>query len=190
MTNWKDLTQQAVQALRVGKVLLYPTDTIWGLGCDATNEKAVQRIFQLKQRAEEKSFIVLVDHVNKVDRYFKSIPDVAYDILDHATRPTTLILDDPQFLAPSVIASDNSAGIRVCQQPQIATLIRSFKKPIVSTSANVSGQPSPKSFEDIASEIKERVDFIFDAPDLYQAKTHASSIIKIGKDAAVKIIRA
>lgn len=189
MTDFKTLIREAVNALRNGKVLLYPTDTVWGLGCDATNEEAVQRIFNIKQRTKEKSLIVLVDQVNKVDRYFKSVPEVAYDILEHATRPTTLVLDDAQFLSPSVMASDRSAGVRVCQQKHIAEMIRYFKKPIVSTSANKSGEASPQNFEDVSEEIKVAVDFIFDAPELYTAKEKASSIIKIGRDASVKIIR-
>lgn len=187
--NHQDKINKAIEVLRNGGTILYPTDTIWGIGCDAKNEAAVEKIFKLKQREESKSLIVLVDNANRIERHVKEVPDAAWDIIDYANKPTTLILDDAHHLAKNAIAEDGSIGMRVCAQPLIQNLIRRFGRPIVSTSANVSGEKSPSHFMEISATIKSGVDYILDIPELYESKSAASSIIKIGRNSDVSIIR-
>lgn len=180
---------KALEVLKSGGIILYPTDTIWGLGCDATNEKAVEKIFKIKKRSESKSLIILVDDEAKINRYIKNMPDVAWDIIEFSTKPTTLILDGAVNLAKNIIAEDGSVGIRLCKQSFCKELIRKFGKAIVSTSANISGEESPKSFQDISYEIKNSVDYIVDLPEFYESKNPPSSIIKISENFEVKVLR-
>ena len=172
-----------------GGVILYPTDTIWGIGCDATNPEAVKRVYDIKRRADSKAMLVLVDSAVKVDFYVNEVPDVAWDLIELATRPLTIIYDGARNLAPNLLAEDGSVGIRVTQERFSQQLCRQYRKAIVSTSANLSGTPSPHCFADICDEVKLAVDYIVDYRREETAETTPSSIIKLGAKGEVKIIR-
>lgn len=180
--------QAAIEALKAGKTILYPTDTIWGIGCDATDEAACRRILEIKQRPEEKSFIVLVDSVQMLEKYVPEFPEVCYDLIDYADKPLTIIYPSAKGLAPSVLGKDGTVGIRVTKDPVCIKLIRALKKPIVSTSANKSGSPSPGCFAEIDEDIKSSVDEIV-KERLEDKSNSPSQIIRIGIDSSVQIIR-
>lgn len=175
--------------MREGGVILYPTDTIWGIGCDATNEEAVRRVYEIKQRADSKAMLVLVDSAVKVDFYVQDVPDVAWDLIELADKPLTIIYSGARNLASSLLAEDGSVGIRVTNEAFSKRLCQQFRKAIVSTSANVSGQPSPQNFSEISSEIKEAVDYIVNYRREETDKAKPSSIIKLDKGGVIKIIR-
>ncbi|MDG2194009.1 MAG: L-threonylcarbamoyladenylate synthase [Polaribacter sp.] len=177
--------QTALDALQAGKTILYPTDTVWGIGCDATDEKAVAKIYKIKQRKESKSLIVLVDSLEMLLAHV-AVPEKTLQIIKKTTRPTTIIYPNPRGLAANVIAADNTVAIRIVQGNFCAQLIAQFRKPIVSTSANSSGEMTPKSFKEIGPAILESVDYIV---NLHQEKiTHKSStILKIENDEVVVI---
>lgn len=179
----------AVQTLRKGGLILYPTDTIWGIGCDASNEDAVRRIFQLKQREDSKAMICLVDNANRMQRYLRQVPDVAWDLVEFAEKPLTLILDGAVNLAPSLIAEDGSVGIRVTRENISHELCYRYERAIVSTSANISGEPSPSCFAEISDEIKNGVDYIMLSRQNDLSKGKPSQIIKLGLDGQIQIIR-
>lgn len=179
----------AVQTLRRGGLILYPTDTIWGIGCDASNEEAVRRIFQLKQREDSKAMICLVDNANRMQRYLRQVPDVAWDLVEFAEKPLTLILDGAVNLAPSLIAEDGSVGIRVTRENISHELCYRYERAIVSTSANISGAPSPSCFAEISEEIKKGVDYIMLSRQNDLSKSKPSQIIKLGLDGQIQIIR-
>lgn len=179
----------AVQTLRKGGLILYPTDTIWGIGCDASNEDAVRRIFQLKQREDSKAMICLVDSANRMQRYLRQVPDVAWDLVEFAEKPLTLILDGAVNLAPSLIAEDGSVGIRVTRENISHELCYRYERAIVSTSANISGAPSPFCFAEISDEIKNGVDYIMLSRQNDLSKAKPSQIIKLGIDGQIQIIR-
>lgn len=187
MTHSPDLSE-AADALKNGQVILYPTDTIWGIGCDATNENACQRILDIKQRPENKSFILLADSFQMIEKYIPEFPDVCYDLADLAERPLTIIYPNAKSLAPSVLAEDGSVGIRLTKDPICLKLIRSIRKPLVSTSANISGMPHPTCFDEIDPLILQGVDSIV-RERLTEKCTTPSQVIKIGLDSSVKIIR-
>lgn len=177
-----------VEVLKEGGTILYPTDTIWGLGCDATDEKACEKLFNLKQRTPEKSFIILVDSIQMLEKYTTEFPEVCYDLIDTATRPLTIIYPSVRYLAENVKAEDGSVGIRVTTDPICKEIIRKLKRPIVSTSANFSGEASPTCFSDVSKELKEKVDGVLLEKLDVICKT-PSQIIKIGLDSTIKIIR-
>ena len=179
----------AVQTLRKGGLILYPTDTIWGIGCDASNEEAVRRIFQLKQREDSKAMICLVDSANRMQRYLRQVPDVAWDLVEFAEKPLTLILDGAVNLAPSLIAEDGSVGIRVTRENISHELCYRYERAIVSTSANISGAPSPSCFAEISEEIKKGVDYIMLSRQNDLSKSKPSQIIKLGLGGQIQIIR-
>ena len=179
----------AVQTLREGGLILYPTDTIWGIGCDAANEEAVRRIFQLKRREDSKAMICLVDSADRMQRYLRQVPDVAWDVVEYADKPLTLILDGAVNLAPSLIAEDGSVGLRVTKENISHELCYRFQKAIVSTSANISGEPSPACFDEISDEIRQGVDYIMRSRQNDTSKSKPSQIIKLGLDGQIKIIR-
>jgi L-threonylcarbamoyladenylate synthase len=179
----------AVQTLRKGGLILYPTDTIWGIGCDASNEDAVRRIFQLKQREDSKAMICLVDNANRMQRYLRQVPDVAWDLVEFAEKPLTLILDGAVNLAPSLIAEDGSVGIRVTRENISHELCYRYERAIVSTSANISGASSPSCFAEISDEIKNGVDYIMLSRQNDLSKGKPSQIIKLGLDGQIQIIR-
>lgn len=181
--------KNAVEVLRKGGVILYPTDTIWGIGCDASNTEAVQRVYEIKHRADSKALICLVDSANRMQRYFRNVPDVAWELIEYADRPLTLILDGAVNVAPNIVAEDGSLGIRVTKEEFSRQLCYRFQKAIVSTSANLSGEPSPKSFYDIPEEITSKVDYIVQFARGRKSDGRASSIIKLKEDGAVTVIR-
>ncbi|WP_423998434.1 L-threonylcarbamoyladenylate synthase [Maribacter sp. IgM3_T14_3] len=179
---------KCIEVLENGGLILYPTDTVWGIGCDATNEKAVEKIYKLKQRDDSKAMICLVANDAMLEKHVEKVSDLAYDIIDLATKPTTIIFDKPRGVAKNLIAEDDTLAIRVASDKFCQYLISKFKKPIVSTSANVSGQPTPKSFQNIDSAILKGVDYVV---NLHREKQNssASSIIRLSNDNTVKIIR-
>ncbi len=172
-----------------GGVILYPTDTIWGIGCDATNEEAVRRVYEIKHRADSKAMLVLVDSPVKVDFYVSDVPDVAWDLIELTTKPLTIIYSGARNLAPNLLAEDGSVGIRVTQETFSMQLCRQFRKAIVSTSANISGQPSPASFSEISEDIKRAVDYIVNYRQEETGHPKPSSIIKLGQGGVINIIR-
>lgn len=178
----------AYEAIKNGGIILYPTDTVWGIGCDASNPEAVKKIYALKQRAESKSMIVLMNSDRMLYQVFNQIPETAWQILDVAEKPTTLILDNPKNVAPNLIAPDNSLGMRLVKEPFCFKLMERMKKPLVSTSANISGMPTPTRFKEIDHHILDGVDYIV---NLHHEKIAAipSAIIKLGNDMTVKVIR-
>ncbi len=181
--------QNALNILRIGGIILYPTDTIWGLGCDATNEEAVNRIYALKKRADSKSMIILLDNEAKLPSYVRQVPDQAWDLIEYSEKPLTIIYSEAKNLAKNVIAEDGSVGIRVTRDEFCRKLIEKFRKPIVSTSANISGENSPSGFSQIAEEIKAGVDYVVALRQEEKKNPPASTIIKLGVKGEFKIIR-
>ncbi|MDR2802184.1 MAG: threonylcarbamoyl-AMP synthase [Prevotellaceae bacterium] len=184
-----DVLQQSVQALRNGGLLLYPTDTLWGVGCDATNEKAVEKVYALKRRTDSKSLILLASGMDMISRYVSQIPAIAYNLTDVADTPLTLIYPQARGLAANVPAADGSVALRIVQHDFCRQLLYKFRRPIVSTSANLSGQLPPATFAQVSGEIKCGCDFI--VPEEYEgAPTRKpSAIIKIGLHDEVEVIR-
>ena len=154
MTQKEDI-QNAVNVMRQGGVILYPTDTVWGIGCDATNEEAVAKVFKIKQRDDSKALICLVDSDVRLERYVRNVPEVAWQVMEYATKPTTVILDNAVNLAPNLIAEDGSIAMRITREPFSKELCYRFQKPIVSTSVNISGMPPAQNYADIAPELLE-----------------------------------
>lgn len=182
-----DLKTQ-IAKLRDGGIVLYPTDTIWGIGCDATNDEACQRIADLKGRSDDKSFVLLADGFPMIQKYIPEFPEVCYDLADLAAKPLTIIYPNAKGLAPSVLAKDGSVGIRITDDPICLKLIRGMRKPLVSTSANLTGETIPTEFLDIHSEITDGVDEIVE-DRLKEKRMKASQIIKIGLGGQVTVIR-
>jgi len=172
-----------------GGVILYPTDTIWGIGCDATNEDAVRRVYEIKQRSDSKAMLVLVDSPVKVDFYVQDVPEVAWDLIEVADKPLTIIYSGARNLAPNLIAEDGSVGIRVTNEEFSKRLCQQFRKAIVSTSANISGQPSPANYSEITEELKSMVDYVVGYRQEEMGHPKPSSIIKLDKGGVIKIIR-
>ena len=188
MTQQQDIAQ-AVKVLRDGGVILYPTDTVWGIGCDATNEQAVNRVYAIKRRDDSKAMICLVDSDVRLQRYVRNVPEVAWDVMEYATKPTTVILDDAVNLAPNLIAEDGSIAMRITREPFSKELCYRFQKPLVSTSANISGEPAAQNYRDIAPELLEAVDYVcFSRRQEHKPHT-PSSIVKLTRDGIVTIIR-
>ena len=179
----------AIKVLSEGGIILYPTDTIWGIGCDATNDEAVKKIFLLKKRSESKSMIVLLDQESKLLSYVKQVPEVAWDLIEFAEKPMTIIYDGAKNIAPHVIAEDGSVGIRVTKDEFCKRLIGKFRKPIVSTSANISGKDVPEGFEKIDPAIISGVDYVVNLRQNEKNNSSASTIIKLGLHGEIKIIR-
>lgn len=181
--------KKACQVMMEGGVILYPTDTIWGIGCDATNEEAVKRVYEIKQRSDSKAMLVLIDSPAKLNYYVKDVPSVAWDLIDVADKPLTIIYSGARNLAPNLLAEDGSVGIRITGEAFSQRLCQQFRKAIVSTSANISGQPSPACFTDISEEIKSAVDYIVGFRQDETAQARPSSIIKLDAGGVFKIIR-
>ena len=181
--------QNAVKVLKEGGVILYPTDTVWGIGCDATNAEAVAMVYRIKQRDDSKAMICLVDSDVRLQRYVRNVPEVAWNLMELATRPTTVILDDAVNLAPNLIAEDGSVAMRITKEPFSKELCYRFQKPLVSTSANLSGMPAAQNYRDIAPELLEAVDYVcFSRRQEHKPHT-PSSIIKLAIDGIFTIIR-
>ncbi len=180
---------KALETLQNGGLILYPTDTIWGIGCDATNPEAVKRIYQLKQREDSKSMLVLLDNEAKLNSYMDQVPEMAWDLIEFSTKPLTIIYPNAKNLADNLLAKDKSIGIRISKEEFSHKLCQRFKKPIVSTSANISGQPSPSCFSDISEDVKKNVDYIVNYRQEESANPAPSSIIKLGLGGEINIIR-
>jgi L-threonylcarbamoyladenylate synthase len=188
VNNFTNEINKCLKVLDEGGLILYPTDTVWGVGCDATNEAAVQKVYALKNRDDSKALICLVANDAMLERHVENVPELAYDIMDLSNKPTTIIYDRPKGVALHLIASDNTLAIRVASDKFCQYLINKFRKPIVSTSANVSGQSSPKGFLEISKSILKGVDYVVDLqPE--QPIAVPSAIIKLGNDGTVKVIR-
>ncbi len=180
---------KACEVMNAGGIILYPTDTIWGIGCDATNEDAVRKVYELKKRSDSKSMIVLIDIPVKLDYYLSEVPDMAWDLIEVSEKPLTIIYDQARQVAENLIAEDGTLAIRVTKEKFSQELCRRFRKAIVSTSANVSGEPSPQNFSQISDIIKNGVDYIVGFRQEELSNPKPSSIIKLGLDGQVKIIR-
>ena len=188
MTREEDI-RKAVEVMRQGGVILYPTDTVWGIGCDATNAEAVKKVYAIKQRDDSKALICLVDSDARLQRYVRDVPDVAWQLIDCCDRPTTLILDGAVNLAPNLIAADGSIGIRITQEAFSKELCYRFQKAVVSTSANISGEPAAQNYRDIDPRIIEAVDYVCWSRRQEHQPHQPSSIIKLGRGGEVTIIR-
>ncbi|MDD6007989.1 MAG: L-threonylcarbamoyladenylate synthase [Prevotellaceae bacterium] len=185
----EDDIRNAVEVMRKGGVILYPTDTVWGIGCDATNAEAVARVYEMKKRADSKALICLVDSDARLQRYVKKVPNVAWELLDCADKPTTVILDGAVNLAPNLIAEDGSIALRITQEAFSKELCYRFQKAIVSTSANISGEPTAQNYCDISKEIIDAVDYVCWTRRQEHKPHKPSSIIKLGLGGEVEIIR-
>jgi len=175
--------------LRAGGVILYPTDTVWGLGCDATNEKAVKRIFEIKKRADAKAMLVLIDNPAKLQSYVDEVPEMAWNLIELSEKPLTIIYPQAKNLASNLVAEDQTIGIRVTKEAFSNRLCAQFRKPIVSTSANISGNATPSNFSQISDEIKAAVDYVVDFRQDDLSTPKPSSIIKLGKGNLFQLIR-
>jgi L-threonylcarbamoyladenylate synthase len=184
----REEVNKSAAILRKGGIILYPTDTVWGLGCDATNEEAVQKIFRIKKRSEAKSMIVLVGEAHQVD-FYAAVPAVAKDLVEFAEKPLTIIYPKAKGLAKSLVAEDGSVGIRVVKDEFCQHLIHFLHRPLVSTSANISGEPAPANFSEISDEIKDNVDYVVNLRQHETQKSTPSQIIKLGMDGTIEIIR-
>lgn len=184
----KEEIRKTQEVLKNGGVVLYPTDTIWGLGCDATNAEAVKRIYEIKKRDDHKSMLVLLDDAGKIASY-ADMPPIALDLIEVADKPTTIIYPGAKKLAANLIAEDGTIGIRITNEEFTKSLIFRFNRPIVSTSANISGEPSPHFFGEISEEIRQAVDYIVDYRRNDQKPSSPSSIIKLGMRGEIQIIR-
>lgn len=189
MIDFRDDVRKAVEVMRRGGVILYPTDTIWGIGCDATNAAAVERVYGIKHRAESKAMIVLVDSMVRAERYVEDIPEVAWQLVEVADKPLTIVYDRARGLASNLTGEDGSVAIRVTDEAFSNALCAAMRLPIVSTSANISGGSAPGCFADIAAEIRDAVDYVVGYRQEDVSRPQPSSIIKVGSHGEVKIIR-
>jgi L-threonylcarbamoyladenylate synthase len=188
MEKEQEEIRKAVEILRNGGIILYPTDTIWGIGCDATNEEAIEKIFALKQRPKSKNLILLVDSERRLQDIV-DVPPLAWDLIDLSEKPLTLIYDAPKNLPKNLISEENTIGIRLTQDKFCKNLISKLNKPLVSTSANISGEPSPENFSSISTKILEGVDYIINLRHEKNKNYAASSIIQLFPDGRITIIR-
>lgn len=181
--------QRSVEVLQKGGTLLYPTDTVWGIGCDATNYQAVEKIYKIKRRVESKSLIVLLQNFESLSTYVRIIPDITFDLLDSIDSPVTVIYSHARNLAPNVIAKDGTIGIRIVKEQFCNELISRFGRPIVSTSANVSGEPTPAVFSHISDEIRDQVDYVVNYKQNIFTLSKPSTIIRLHENGNYNIIR-
>lgn len=180
---------EAVRVMRAGGIILYPTDTVWGIGCDARNEEAVRRIYALKQRADAKSMLVLVDGLPMLERIIPEVPSVAYDMIALTIRPMTIIYDEAVGVARNLLAEDGSLGVRVSKETFSIALARQLRAPLVSTSANISGEPTPAVFSGVSQAIIDGVDYVVRYRQTDERHAAPSQIVKLSKDGSVRIIR-
>lgn len=185
----QDEVKKAVEVMRNGGVILYPTDTVWGIGCDATNAEAVKRVYEIKRREDSKALICLVDSDARLARYVRKVADVVWDMIEMATKPLTIIYEHPSGLAPNLLAEDGSVGIRVTREEFSKELCYRFQKPIVSTSANISGEPTAKTFDEISDEIKQAVDYVVRYNQRCKEKHEPSNIVRVKENGEFTIIR-
>ncbi|MBO4563826.1 MAG: threonylcarbamoyl-AMP synthase [Bacteroidaceae bacterium] len=185
----QDEIKKAVEVMRQGGVILYPTDTVWGIGCDATNPEAVKRVYEIKRRDDSKALICLVDSDARLSRYVRNVADVTWDMIEMAEKPLTIIFDQAVGLAPNLLAEDGSVGMRITKEEFSKELCFRFQKPIVSTSANISGEPTAQTFDEISDDIKNAVDYVVRYNRQCKEKHKPSSIIKIDANGKFQIIR-
>ena len=185
----KEDLHQALEVLRQGGIIVYPTDTVWGIGCDATNPEAVARVYEIKRRVDSKALICLVDSEARLQRYVRNVPNVAWEIIELATKPVTVILDGAANLAPNLLADDGSVAIRVTREPFSNQLCYRFQKAIVSTSANISGEPAASNYADIDPELLEAVDYVCTSRRQDKKPHTPSSIVRLRQNGEVEIIR-
>ena len=183
-----DLTN-CLEVLKRGGVIIYPTDTVWGIGCDATNSKAVKRIYEIKRRADSKALITLVDSVAALERVVDEVPEVGYQLVEVAVDPLTVVYDRGIGVAPELLAEDGSIGVRITSEEFSRELCRRFRRPIVSTSVNVSGEPSPKSFEEITPELLSAADYVCESGRDKPWASKPSTVIKLSAGGVVEILR-
>jgi len=181
--------KKALEVLKNGGIILYPTDTIWGIGCDATNVEAVKRVYEIKKREDSKAMLVLMENPNRLNSYVDEVPEIALDLIDVTDKPMTIIYSNAKNLAKNLINSDGSIGIRITEEAFTQQLIQRFKKPIVSTSANISGDAPAQNFIEINQDIIDAVDYVVEYRQDDLTKAQASSIIKIGTDWGIQVIR-
>jgi L-threonylcarbamoyladenylate synthase len=184
-----DDLKSACSVLRDGGLILYPTDTIWGIGCDATRAGAVERIYALKRRTDRKAMLVLLDSAAKLETYIEEVPAIVWELLEVTVKPLTIIYSKARNVAPNLPGEDGSLGIRITNEPFSVQLCRMFRKPVVSTSANLSGQPSPASFREIAEEIRTGVDYVVRYRQDDTRPARPSGILRIGASGLVQVIR-
>lgn len=189
LREYRDDIRQAVEVMNKGGIILYPTDTIWGIGCDATNPEAVKRVYDIKHRNDAKALITLIDSEAKLEAYVTNVPEVAWQLIEVAEKPLTIIYDSARNLAPNLLAEDGSAGIRITREEFSKNLCMRMRRAIVSTSANISGEPSPKCFADISPDIINAVDYVCTSRRNEEKNPPASNIIKLGAGGEVKVIR-
>ena len=180
--------EKIIETLKAGGTILYPTDTIWGIGCDATNIEAINKIFEIKKREKNKSMIILVESAKRLEDLVE-VPEMAWEIMDLSEKPVTLIYDNPKGLSKEILAEDGSIGIRLVDDLFLKKIITKLNKPLVSTSANFSGEKSPMKFSDISQEIVEAVDFVAEENHDKVSKYSGSSVIRIWSDGRIKVIR-
>lgn len=180
--------ENSIKVLKGGGIIIYPTDTVWGIGCDATNNEAVSKVFKIKERSSSKSMIVLVSDVAMLEQYVKQIPDVILQALHHFKNPTSIIYKNPKNLSRLLLADDGSVGIRIVNDKFCKLLIHSLKKPLVSTSANISGEPTPLKFDEIDPKIFERADYIVNLHH-YKKAQKPSSILRLNSEGVLEVLR-
>jgi len=188
-SEYGDDVMNALRVLRAGGVILYPTDTVWGLGCDATNALAVRKVFDIKQRDDSRSLIILVNSVSMLERYVVDPPEVALQMAEWSQKPLTIVYDRGRSLAEGVASADGSVGVRICSDPFCDELITAFRKPIVSTSANISGTDAPALFDEISQEVINAADYVCLYKQYDRSRSSASSVIKVSANGAIKILR-
>src|SRR5580698_2912951 len=185
----RDEVAKAYKVLQDGGIILYPTDTIWGIGCDATNTEAVQKIYRLKQRDEAKSMIILLDNDNKLQSYISEVPDIAYDLIEFAENPLTLVMPGAKNISPAIINGDGSVGVRIVKNDFCEQLIQRMRKPLVSTSANISGKASPQYFSQVDQEIIDGVDYVVDIDQHSMEIKTPSTIMRLEPGGRFEFIR-
>ncbi len=185
----KEDFDKTLEVLREGGVIIYPTDTVWGIGCDATNDKAVSRIYEIKKRIDSKSMLTLVDVPGRISSYVKEVPDIAWELIDLSEKPITIIYPEAKNLASNLLGEDSSVGIRVVNDDFCKKLVGRLRKPIVSTSANISGEEHPSCYHDISEDLLKEVDYVVSYKREFSENISPSSIIKIGVGGEVSVIR-
>lgn len=184
-----DEVKRAADVIKHGGIILYPTDTVWGIGCDGSNPEAVKKIFDLKQRADHKAMIILVDSADAVYNYVESVPDIARDLIELSDHPLTIVFDRGSRLAPALLGPDGSIGIRVTSEAFSSALCKAIRRPLVSTSANISGQPAPALFPEISEEIIKGVDYVVDFRRDDMTRRRPSTVMKLSEGGEFKILR-
>ena len=187
--NFNDIIKETVEVLNKGGVILYPTDTVWGIGCDATNSAAVKRIYEIKKREDSKAMLCLTEAIGRVDWYFDRVPEIAWDLWEVADKPLTLILPRARNIAQELIAADGTMGMRITKERVSSAICARLKRPLVSTSANISGQPTAHCFAEISDEIKQAVDYIVPLRQEETENPQPSGIIKVGDGGLINVIR-